>query len=157
MQDPEQTPKSKRWMIMLGVVILLFILYYIASYAINGKSLDRDQKDPQPGSSINQDTQKSTTDIDRNNEAPLAPSTNETSQNQQPVGNSIIDTNLLTAPVPQDATVAREEISRLQDQQAQLTERKALQEQQLKDSDKLVELKEKYLADLQAQLDKSNA
>lgn len=156
MQDPEQTPKSKRWMIMLGIVVLAFFLYWIASYAIGFKTTERDGNPP-PSSSINQDTQKSTTDIDRNNEAPLAPSTNETSQNQQPAGNSIIDTNLLTAPVPQDATLAREEISRLQDQQAQLIERKALQEQQLKDSDKLVELKEKYLADLQAQLDKSNA
>ena len=72
-------------------------------------------------------------------------------------GNSIIDTNLLTAPVPQDATVAQEEISRLQDQQAQLAERKTSLQEQLNDSDKLVELKEKYLADLQAQADKSAA
>lgn len=155
MQEPEQTPKSKRWMIMLGVVVLAFFLYWIASYAIGFKNTERDGNPP-PSSSINQDVQKSTDQIDRNN-APLAPSTNETSSNQQPAGNSIVDTNLLIAPVPQDATVAREEISRLQDQQAQLTERKSLQEQQLKDSDKLVELKEKYLADLQAQLDKSNA
>lgn len=83
MQDPEQTPKSKRWMIMLGVVILLFILYYIASYAIGFRSTDNDDTPP-PSSSINQDTQKSTDNVDRNNEAPLAPS-NDTSSNQQPV------------------------------------------------------------------------
>jgi hypothetical protein len=73
------------------------------------------------------------------------------------VGQSIVDTNLLTAPVPQDATLAQEEISKLEDQQAQLTERKTLMQQQLADSDQLVELKQKYLADLQAQLDKSAA
>lgn len=157
MQGPEQTPKSKRWMIMLGIVVLLFILYYVASLSINSESLNEEQKEPQPGASMNQDTQKSTDTVDRNNEAPLAPSNNQTSSNQQPVGNSIIETNLLTAPVPADSTVAREEISRLQDQQAQLTERKTLQQQQLKDSDKLIELKEKYVADLQAQLEKSSA
>lgn len=154
MQDPEQTPKSKRWIIMLVIVVVAFFLYWIASYAINFKNTERDGNPP-PGSSIDQNTQKSTDDIDRN-QAPLAPS-NNTSSNQQPVGQSIVDTNLLTAPVPQDATLAQEEISKLEDQQAQLTERKTLMQQQLADSDQLVELKQKYLADLQAQLDKSAA
>lgn len=155
MQDPEQTPKSKRWIIILVVVVVAFFLYWIASYAINFKNTERDGNPP-PGSSIDQDTQKSTDNVNRNNEAPLAPS-NNTSSNQQPVGQSIVDTNLLTSPVPQDASLAQEEISKLEDQQAQLTERKTLMQQQLADSDQLVELKQKYLADLQAQMDKSAA
>ena len=140
MQDPEQTPKSKRWIIMIGVVVAAFILYYIASYAVGIKSTDKEERrDPPASSSMSQ--------------------TNEETQSRvaQPEGNSVIDTNLLTAPVPEDSVLAEEEISSLQDQQAQLTERKALLQEQLKDSDKLVELKEKYLADLQAQVDKTAA
>ncbi|RYZ85546.1 MAG: hypothetical protein EOP04_15725 [Proteobacteria bacterium] len=138
MQDPEQTPKSKRWIIMIGVVIAAFILYYIASYAVGINSTDNEERrDPPPSSSMSQ--------------------TNEATQSKavKPSGNSIIDTNLLTAPVPQDATVAQEEISKLQDQQAQLAERKTSLQEQLNDSDKLIELKEKYLADLQAEADKA--
>ncbi len=140
MQDPEQTPKSKRWIIMIAVVVIAFILYYIASYAIGIKSTEKEERrDPPPSSSMSQ--------------------TNEETQSKatQPQGNSVVDTNLLTAPVPQDGTAAQEEISSLQDQQAQLADRKASLQDQLQDSDKLVELKEKYLADLQAQVDKTAA
>ena len=140
MQDPEQTPKSKRWIIMIGVVIAAFILYFIASYAIGINSTDKEERrDPPPSSSMSQ-----------TNEETL-------SKTNQPQGSSIIDTNMLTAPVPQDASVAQEEISRLQDQQAQLAERKVSLQEQLDNSDKLVELKEKYLADLQAEANKATA
>lgn len=140
MQDPEQTPKSKRWIIMIGVVIAAFILYYIASYAVGINSTDKEERrDPPPSSSMSQSNSETQSRV------------------AEPQGNSIIDTNLLTAPVPQDATVAQEEISSLQDQQAQLAERKTSLQEQLNDSDKLVELKEKYLADLQAQADKTAA
>lgn len=140
MQDPEQTPKSKRWIIMIGVVIAAFILYYIASYAVGINSTDKEERrDPPPSSSMSQSNSETQSRV------------------AEPQGHSIIDTNLLTAPVPQDATVAQEEISSLQDQQAQLAERKTSLQEQLNDSDKLVELKEKYLADLQAQADKTAA
>ncbi|XID74602.1 hypothetical protein ACF3NA_08760 [Alkanindiges sp. WGS2144] len=140
MKDPEQTPKSKRWMIMLGVVVLAFLLYYLASFMTEQRGTDSDQRqNPPPHSSINQGE----------------PTTSQVDQNQSPA--SSIDTSLLTAPVPQDSTLAQEEISRLQDQQAQLTDRKELLEQQLQDSDKLVELKEQYIADLQTQLGESAA
>ena len=142
MQDPEQTPKSKRWIIMIGVVVAAFILYYIASYAVGINSTDKEERrDPPPSSSMSQTNEKTLSHLDESQ----APS------------NSIIDTSLLTAPVPQDATLAQEEISSLQDQQAQLAERKTSLQEQLNDSDKLVELKEKYLADLQAQADKAAA
>lgn len=142
MQDPEQTPKSKRWIIMIGVVIAAFILYYIASYAIGIKSTDKEERqNPPPSSSMSQTNEETQSKVDE----------------AQTPGNSIVDTNLLTAPVPEDASVAQEEISRLQDQQAQLGERKALLQEQLQDSDKLIELKEKYLADLQAEADKATA
>ncbi len=142
MQDPEQTPKSKRWLIMLGVVVAAFLLYYLASFVIGQRSTDQNERrDPPPSSSMSQSNEETQSKVD---------------ESQAP-GHSIIDTNLLTAPVPEEASVAQEEISRLQDQQAQLTERKALLQEQLQDSDKLIELKEKYLADLQAEADKATA
>ena len=55
MQDPEQTPKSKRWIIMIAVVVIAFILYYIASYAIGIKSTEKEERrDPPPSSSMSQ-------------------------------------------------------------------------------------------------------
>lgn len=146
MADSEQNlpKKPNRWLIIIGAVLGLLALYYIAITVIGVKKADEpNQQNPTASprdAAINQNQQNSS-HVDRI---------------LQPAPSSIVDTNLLTKPVPQDNALANEEISSLADQQAQLTDRKALLQQQLDDSDKLVELKTKYLADLQAQVDKNN-
>lgn len=146
MTDPQQQMprKPNRWLIIIGAVLGLLALYYIAITVIGVKKADEPlQQNPtaSPEDAATNRAQQTTSHVDRI---------------LQPAPASIVDTSLLTKPTPENETLAREEVSSLEDQQAQLVEKKTSLEQQLKDSDKLVELKAKYLADLQAQVEQNN-
>ena len=68
----------------------------------------------------------------------------------QPV--TLVDDNLLKAPVPENATLAKDEMAKLNDVQKQLHEQQATLTEQHQDADQLIKLKEEQIKLLEAQL-----
>ena len=65
---------------------------------------------------------------------------------------ALVDENILKAPVAEDATMAKDEIAKLDDVQKQLTDQESTLTQQHQDADALIQLKEEQIKMLEAQL-----
>lgn len=83
-----------------------------------------------------------------------------TTQTEQMQENSeefaaLVDESLVEQPIAEDQALQNDEIAQLEEVQKQLAEQKDLLEQQHQDADKLLELKEQQLAELEAQLQNS--
>lgn len=65
---------------------------------------------------------------------------------------TLVDESLLKAPVAEDATLAKDEIAKLDDVQKQLQEQESTLTQQHKSADELIQLKEEQIKLLEAQL-----
>lgn len=65
---------------------------------------------------------------------------------------SLVDENLLKADIPQNPSLAKDEIAKLDDIQHQLNEQKQLLDAQHADADALIKLKEEQIKILEAQL-----
>ena len=83
-----------------------------------------------------------------------------TTQTEQMQENSeefaaLVDESLVEQPIAEDQALQKDEIAQLEEVQKQLAEQKDLLEQQHQDADKLLELKEQQLAELEAQLQNS--
>ena len=141
-----QPSKPKRWMILIAIVIIVSIVGITLSYVLSLKKADEGAS-AQPATTAQPLTAVSTPNIQ-----PVAASLSDAAAANS---NGLVANSLLTAPLPQDEALANEEVDRLKDQQSQLLEQKALLQQQLKDSNQLIQLKEKLLADMQSQLDKT--
>ncbi|MCJ8145444.1 hypothetical protein MKI79_00665 [Acinetobacter sp. A3.8] len=68
---------------------------------------------------------------------------------------ALVDDSLVEQPIAEDQALQKDEIAQLEEVQKQLGEQKVLLEQQHQDADKLLELKEQQLAELEAQLQNS--
>lgn len=64
----------------------------------------------------------------------------------------LADQDILQAPVPENAALAKEEIAKLEDIQSQLTEQEKTLKAQHTDADQLIKLKEEQIKLLEAQL-----
>ena len=65
---------------------------------------------------------------------------------------ALVSDQLLDAPVPENASLAKEEVAKLDDIQNQLNDQHTLLKQQHNDSDELIKLKEEQIKILEAQL-----
>lgn len=137
-----QPKKSNRWMILIAVVVIASLVGIFASYIIQQRQANPESPATSP-------------------ETPQTPVSTQVAPPQPATDSIAIDSSadaaILTAPMPESDTLAREEMDRLQDEYSQLTEQKELLKQQITDSNKLIEMKEKYLADLQSKLDNTAA
>ncbi|ENU17908.1 hypothetical protein QUG64_10070 [Acinetobacter lwoffii] len=68
---------------------------------------------------------------------------------------ALVSNQLLDAPVPENASLVKEEVAKLDDIQVQLNEQKATLDAQHSDADQLVQLKEEQIKLLEAQLAQS--
>lgn len=68
---------------------------------------------------------------------------------------ALVSEQLLDAPVPENASLAKEEVAKLDDIQVQLNEQKATLDAQHSDADQLIQLKEEQIQLLEAQLAQS--
>ena len=68
---------------------------------------------------------------------------------------ALVSEQLLDSPVPENASLAKEEVAKLDDIQVQLNEQKATLDAQHSDADQLVQLKEEQIKLLEAQLAQS--
>ena len=64
----------------------------------------------------------------------------------------LVEEDILKAPVPENASLAKEEVAKLDDIQSQLKEQEKSLQAQHKDADELVKLKEEQIKLLEAQL-----
>lgn len=69
---------------------------------------------------------------------------------------ALVSDQLLDAPVPENASLAKEEVAKLDDIQVQLNEQKATLDAQHSDADQLIQLKEEQIKLLEAQLAQSH-
>jgi len=68
---------------------------------------------------------------------------------------ALVSNQLLDAPVPENASLAKEEVAKLDDIQVQLNEQKVTLDAQHSDADQLIQLKEEQIKLLEAQLAQS--
>ena len=68
---------------------------------------------------------------------------------------ALVSDELLDAPVPENASLAKEEVAKLDDIQVQLNEQKATLDAQHSDADQLIQLKEEQIKLLEAQFAQS--
>lgn len=68
---------------------------------------------------------------------------------------ALVSNQLLDAPVPENASLAKEEVAKLDDIQVQLNEQKATLDAQHSDADQLIQLKEEQIKLLEAQIAQS--
>lgn len=68
---------------------------------------------------------------------------------------ALVSNQLLDAPVPENASLAKEEVAKLDDIQVQLNEQKATLDAQHSDADQLIQLKKEQIKLLEAQLAQS--
>lgn len=96
-------------------------------------------------------------DINAQSVSPAKKSAVPASVEQPPVATEeetikLVEEDLLKAPVPENASLAKEEIARMDDLQAQLKDQEKILKQQHADADELIKLKEEQLKLLEAQL-----
>ncbi len=70
---------------------------------------------------------------------------------------TLVDENILKAPVSENATMAKDEMAKLDDVQKQLTDQESTLTQQHQDADALIKLKEEQIKLLEAQLAQQQA
>ncbi len=68
---------------------------------------------------------------------------------------ALVSEQLLDSPVPENASLAKEEVAKLDDIQVQLNEQKATLDAQHSDADQLIQLKEEQIKLLEAQFAQS--
>ena len=73
-------------------------------------------------------------------------------QEDEAAPKQLVTEDLLKAPVSENATLAKEEVAKLDDIQNQLNDQRALLKQQHNDADELIKLKEEQIKILEAQL-----
>ncbi|OEY91823.1 hypothetical protein BJI46_06420 [Acinetobacter qingfengensis] len=66
--------------------------------------------------------------------------------------NALVQNDLDKQPLPENPALAKDELQQLADVQKQLHEQKQLLQQQHQSADRLIELKQQQIADLQQQL-----
>ena len=64
----------------------------------------------------------------------------------------LVEENITELPVPENASLAKEEIAKLDDIQSQLNDQETTLKQQHNDADELIKLKEEQIKLLEAQL-----
>ena len=140
----EQRNNPKLLMGIMGalVTVVALVLLYQWLNASSGEAERMHQEDiaavpaAKPAAKTEEDTA-----------AAKAPETIETK--------ALVSNQLSDAPVPENASLAKEEVDKLDDIQVQLNEQKATLDAQHSDADQLIQLKEEQIKLLEAQLAQS--
>ena len=87
-------------------------------------------------------------------ETPAKPAATEVTPTE---AEPVIDEMILKAPVPENESLLKEEVAKLDDIQSQLNDQESMLKTQHTDADDLIALKEEQIKLLEAQLKKSNS
>ncbi|WP_074383574.1 hypothetical protein [Acinetobacter pseudolwoffii] len=140
----EQRNNPKLLMGIMGALVTVVVLVLLYQW-LNAPSKETQRMQQEEIAAVPATTSTATTEEDT--DASNATEALETK--------ALISGSLLKAPVPENATLANEEMAKLADIQVQLNEQKATLDAQHSDADQLIQLKEEQIKLLEAQLAQS--
>ncbi|KAA8731667.1 hypothetical protein F4V57_12170 [Acinetobacter qingfengensis] len=139
------------WMIFAAIcgVFAIAALIYFAYSSLNSPSQQKE-------TAVNPSAKSSNQNTTSNTDAMSLQATNSAST-AQPASidqtfNALVQNDLDKQPLPENPALAKDELQQLADVQKQLHEQKQLLQQQHQSADRLIELKQQQIADLQQQL-----
>lgn len=135
----EQRDSSKLLMGIIGALVTVVILVFAYQWFSASSSQEMTEQET---ATVTPAQEPIKTDVTAKTEA----------ETEAASANTLVQEDLLKAPVPENPALAKEEISRLEDIQSQLDEQKATLDAQRKDADELIKLKEEQIKLLEAQL-----
>ncbi len=137
--SPQRKQNSKLLWILIGGLSILVVLFFAAQWFFKKTELSAPLVDPQP---VSTPAPAKPADPSPSSE-PLA----ENASSQQ-----LVSENMLKEPVPAQESLAKEEVSKLEDIHRQLKDQEATLKAQHADADQLTKLKEEQVKLLEAQL-----
>lgn len=137
----QRKQNSKLLWILIGGLSILVVLFFAAQWFLKKTESSAPLVDPQPVSTPAPAKPKSAEPLPSSE--PLA----ENASSQQ-----LVSENVLKEPVPAQESLAKEEVSKLEDIHHQLEDQEATLKAQHADADQLTKLKEEQVKLLEAQL-----
>lgn len=137
----QRKQNSKLLWILIGGLSILVVLFFAAQWFLKKTESSAPLVDPQPVSTPAPAKLKPTDPLPSSE--PLA----ENASSQQ-----LVSENVLKEPVPAQESLAKEEVSKLEDIHRQLKDQEATLKAQHADADQLTKLKEEQVKLLEAQL-----
>lgn len=137
----QRKQNSKLLWILIGGLSILVVLFFAAQWFLKKTESSAPLVDPQPVSTPAPTKPKSAEPLPSSE--PLA----ENASSQQ-----LVSENVLKEPVPAQESLAKEEVSKLEDIHRQLKDQEATLKAQHADADQLSKLKEEQVKLLEAQL-----
>lgn len=135
----QRKQNSKLLWILIGGLSILVVLFLAAQWFFKKTESSAPMVDPQP---VSTPAPAKTTDLSSGSE-PVA----EAASSQQ-----LVNEDVLKQPVPAQESLAKEEVSKLDDIHSQLKDQEATLKAQHADADQLTKLKEEQVKLLEAQL-----
>lgn len=135
----QRKQNSKLLWILIGGLSILVVLFLAAQWFFKKTESSAPMVDPQP---VSTPAPAKTTDLSSSSE-PVA----EAASSQQ-----LVNEDVLKQPVPAQESLAKEEVSKLDDIHRQLKDQEATLKAQHADADQLTKLKEEQVKLLEAQL-----
>lgn len=137
----QRKQNSKLLWILIGGLSILVVLFFAAQWFLKKTESSAPLVDPQPISTP----------------APAKPKSAEPLPSSEPLAENassqkLVSENVLKEPVPAQESLAKEEVSKLEDIHRQLKDQEATLKAQHADADQLTKLKEEQVKLLEAQL-----
>jgi hypothetical protein len=137
--DHRQNPKLL-WGIAGGLVILVIAIFALMQFLAS------------PAPSLDHQDDVLVAPVTQSASSAVATATQASSETEITTANILIESSILDEPVTENATLAKEELAKLDDIHVQLSEQEKTLQQQHIDADELTKLKEEQIKLLEAQL-----
>ncbi|MEB6675658.1 hypothetical protein [Acinetobacter haemolyticus] len=143
MTSPAQTSNSKLLWMLIGGISLVVLIFFTAQWLLSNHTAETETAVSQPN--------PVTTSLE-NVEAASAAMMSHVNEESDPAPIQLVEESILKAAVPNNESLAKEEIAKLDDIQHQLKDQKQELQAQHHDADTLIKLKEEQIKLLEAQL-----
>lgn len=143
MTSPAQTSNSKLLWMIIGGISLVVLIFFTAQWLLSNHTAETETAVSQP--------HPVTTSLE-NVEAASAAMMSHVNEESEPAPIQLVEESILKAAVPNNESLAKEEIAKLDDIQHQLKDQKQELQAQHHDADTLIKLKEEQIKLLEAQL-----
>ncbi len=143
MTSPAQTSNSKLLWMLIGGISLVVLIFFTAQWLLSNHTAETETAVSQPN--------PVTTSLE-NVEAASAAMMSHVNEESDPAPIQLVEESILKAAVPNNESLAKQEIAKLDDIQHQLKDQKQELQAQHHDADTLIKLKEEQIKLLEAQL-----
>ncbi|MCU4379246.1 hypothetical protein [Acinetobacter haemolyticus] len=143
MTSPARTNNSKLLWMIIGGISLVVLIFFTAQLLLSDHTAETEITVNQPDL---------TTTSSENVEAASAAITSNITEESESAPIQLVEESILKAAVPENESLAKEEMAKLDDIQHQLKDQKQELQAQHHDADTLIKLKEEQIKLLEAQL-----